>query len=40
MTTYLQKESGGPPRKYYRLTELGRENYQTGRVWDWFGYGA
>ena len=32
LTTYLQEESGGPPRKYYRLTELGRENYQTGRA--------
>ena len=32
VTTYLQEESGGPPRKYYRLTELGRENYQTGRA--------
>jgi PadR family transcriptional regulator PadR len=23
--TYLSDESGGPPRKYYRLTEKGRE---------------
>lgn len=29
LTTYLQEESGGPPRKYYRLTELGKETYQT-----------
>ena len=28
LTTYLQEESGGPPRKYYKLTELGRESYQ------------
>ena len=27
VTTYLQEESGGPPRKYYRLTQLGRESY-------------
>ena len=27
LTTYLQEESGGPPRKYYKLTELGREVY-------------
>ena len=27
LTTYLQEESGGPPRKYYRLTQLGRESY-------------
>jgi len=26
--TYLSDESGGPPRKYYRLTDKGRE---TGR---------
>ena len=28
LTTYLQEESGGPPRKYYKLTELGRASYQ------------
>ena len=27
LDTYLQEESGGPPRKYYRLTQLGRESY-------------
>lgn len=32
LTTYLQEESGGPPRKYYSLTELGREAYQKDRV--------
>ena len=32
LTTYLQEESGGPPRKYYRLTEFGRETYQNDRV--------
>ena len=31
LTTYLQEESG-PPRKYYKLTELGRETYQKGRA--------
>lgn len=25
LTTYLQEESGGPPRRYYALTHLGRE---------------
>ena len=30
LTTYLQEESGGPPRKYYALTRLGRENYEKG----------
>lgn len=32
LTTYLQEESGGPPRKYYRLTDLGRETYQSDRA--------
>ncbi len=32
LTTYLQEESGGPPRKYYKLTELGREIYQNERA--------
>ena len=31
LTTYLQEESGGPPRKYYSLTELGKENLNAGR---------
>lgn len=31
LTTYLQEESGGPPRKYYSLTELGRESYEKDR---------
>ncbi len=34
VTTYLSEESGGPPRKYYRLTELGRKEYiQAKREW-------
>lgn len=32
LTTYLQEESGGPPRKYYQLTELGRETYKNDRA--------
>lgn len=32
LTTYLQEESGGPPRKYYQLTELGRETYRRDRA--------
>ncbi len=32
LTTYLQEESGGPPRKYYSLTALGRETYEKGRA--------
>lgn len=32
VTTYLQEESGGPPQKYYRLTELGRETFEADRA--------
>ena len=32
LTTYLQEESGGPPRKYYSLTALGRERYEEQRA--------
>ena len=31
LTTYLQEESGGPPRKYYKLTALGHETYEADR---------
>ena len=32
LTTYLQEESGGPPRKYYSITKLGREIYERDRA--------
>ena len=32
LTTYLQEESGGPPRKYYKLTDLGAETYLTDKA--------
>ena len=32
LTTHLQEESGGPPRKYYALTSLGRETYCRERA--------
>ena len=32
LTTYLQEESGGPPRKYNKLTALGLENYLAERA--------
>ncbi|NLM84386.1 MAG: PadR family transcriptional regulator [Clostridiales bacterium] len=32
VTTYMQEESGGPPRKYYSLTSLGREAYAAQRA--------
>lgn len=31
LSTYLQEESGGPPRKYYSLTELGKESFAADR---------
>ncbi|MDP4089949.1 MAG: PadR family transcriptional regulator [Bacillota bacterium] len=27
VTTYLSEESGGPPRKYYSITESGKEHF-------------
>ena len=32
LKTYLQEESGGPPRKYYSLTQLGRQTYAQSRA--------
>ena len=32
VTTYLQEESGGPPRKYYSLTDQGLETYREDRA--------
>ena len=29
VTTYLSEESGGPPRKYYSLTELGQSTFEA-----------
>ena len=29
LKTYLSEESGGPPRKYYSLTQTGREQFET-----------
>lgn len=31
LTTYVQEDSGGPPRKYYSLTGFGRETYAKQR---------
>ncbi|MBB6019859.1 PadR family transcriptional regulator PadR [Paenibacillus sp. JGP012] len=33
-TTYLQESSEGPPRKYYRLSDKGRE-YMTALSAEW-----
>ncbi len=32
VTTYLSEESGGPARKYYKLTEEGRASYQKDKA--------
>lgn len=32
LTTYLQEESGGPPRKYYSLTSQGAEAYENDKA--------
>ncbi len=32
LTTYIQEESSGPPRKYYSLTKLGRHSFEKERV--------
>lgn len=32
--TYLRESSAGPPRKYYRITERGREA-QARLHWEW-----
>ena len=37
VTTYLVEESGGPPRKYYSLTQLGKEEYEKSRD-EWLGF--
>ncbi|MCR3921559.1 MAG: PadR family transcriptional regulator [Firmicutes bacterium] len=36
-TTYLQESQEGPPRKYYQLTELGRET-KTTLSQEWFTF--
>lgn len=32
LNTYVQEDSGGPPRKYYSLTRFGQETYQKQRA--------
>ena len=35
VTTYLQEESGGPPRKYYKLTTVGDKFLtELDQTWD------
>jgi len=37
VTTYLVEESGGPPRKYYKLTDLGLTEYEQAQE-EWLGF--
>lgn len=37
VTTYLSEQSGGPPRKYYSLTRLGREEFQGAKA-EWLTF--
>ena len=37
VTTYLSEESGGPPRKYYMLTELGKTEYLKAKD-EWLSF--
>lgn len=37
VTTYLSEESGGPPRKYYTITESGKE-YFTKEKQQWLSF--
>lgn len=37
VTTYLEESQSGPPRKYYELTEKGKESYQVQRQ-EWFQF--
>lgn len=37
LTTYLSEDSGGPPRKYYSLTQLGTEEYVQAKT-EWLDF--
>ncbi|HPY36563.1 MAG TPA: PadR family transcriptional regulator [Clostridia bacterium] len=32
LATYIQEESSGPPRKYYSLTNFGRQSFEKERA--------
>ncbi len=41
VTTYLEESQEGPPRKYYKLTEKGKEAYKELEVeWETFVNGV
>ena len=37
VTIHLSEESGGPPRKYYTMTELGKTEYEQSRQ-EWLDF--
>lgn len=37
VTTYLSEESGGPARKYYSLTGLGKDEYASAKE-EWLSF--
>ena len=37
VATYLVESPSGPPRKYYRLTELGRQSFANQKA-DWSAF--
>jgi PadR family transcriptional regulator PadR len=37
VTTYLTEESGGPPRKYYSLTKLGKTEFTDAKD-EWLSF--
>ena len=37
LNTYLSEESGGPPRKYYSITEYGREEFSKAKK-EWLNF--
>lgn len=37
VTTYLSEDSGGPPRKYYAITSLGKEEYARAKE-EWLAF--
>ena len=41
VTTYLKESQEGPPRKYYRITEKGKETYEELlKEWEAFTIGV
>ena len=37
LTTYLQESSGGPPRKYYKITKAGQEEFLKSKK-EWLDF--